>query len=77
MGPSVAPDGASTVGGALDIAAMLLLPAAGWRCTNLVAGASHIRLRDYLLVTLLGMMPGIEAITPDRPPIRLRAMSGR
>jgi uncharacterized membrane protein YdjX (TVP38/TMEM64 family) len=30
---------------------------------NLVAGASHIRLRDFFLGTLLGMAPGVLAIT--------------
>jgi len=30
---------------------------------NLAAGASHVRLRDFLLGTALGMLPGIAAIT--------------
>lgn len=30
---------------------------------NLVAGASHIRFRDYFIGTLIGMTPGFIAIT--------------
>jgi uncharacterized membrane protein YdjX (TVP38/TMEM64 family) len=30
---------------------------------NLVAGASHIRFRDYLLGTFIGMLPGIVGLT--------------
>ena len=39
------------------------LPLAPFTIVNIVAGASHIRLRDYLLGTALGMAPGIAAIT--------------
>jgi phospholipase D1/2 len=44
------------------IVAMLvirLLPIAPYTVVNVVAGASHIRFRDYLIGTLLGMTPGI------------------
>jgi phosphatidylserine/phosphatidylglycerophosphate/cardiolipin synthase-like enzyme/uncharacterized membrane protein YdjX (TVP38/TMEM64 family) len=44
------------------VMAMLLiriLPIAPFTIVNMVAGASHIRLRDFLLGTLLGMAPGI------------------
>jgi phosphatidylserine/phosphatidylglycerophosphate/cardiolipin synthase-like enzyme/uncharacterized membrane protein YdjX (TVP38/TMEM64 family) len=44
------------------IVAMLIiriLPIAPFTVVNVVAGASHIRLRDFLLGTLLGMAPGI------------------
>jgi len=35
------------------------LPIAPFTVVNVVAGVSHIRLRDYLIGTLLGMLPGI------------------
>jgi uncharacterized membrane protein YdjX (TVP38/TMEM64 family) len=38
------------------------LPIAPFIIVNLVAGASHIRFRDYMIGTFLGMLPGI-AIT--------------
>ncbi|HVL76712.1 MAG TPA: VTT domain-containing protein, partial [Noviherbaspirillum sp.] len=44
------------------IAAMIvirMLPIAPFTVVNIVAGTSHIRLRDYLIGTLLGMLPGI------------------
>jgi uncharacterized membrane protein YdjX (TVP38/TMEM64 family) len=40
-----------------------LLPLAPFTLTNLVAGASGIRIRDFTLGTALGMAPGILAIT--------------
>jgi uncharacterized membrane protein YdjX (TVP38/TMEM64 family) len=36
-----------------------ILPIAPFTIVNIVAGASHIRLRDFLLGTLFGMTPGI------------------
>ena len=36
-----------------------MLPVAPFTVVNVVAGASHISLRDYLIGTLLGMLPGI------------------
>lgn len=48
------------------ILAMLLvrvLPLAPFSVVNIVAGASHIRLRDYLIGTALGMTPGILLTT--------------
>lgn len=41
------------------MAVVRLLPIAPFTIVNVVAGASHLRLRDYLLGTLLGMSPGI------------------
>jgi phospholipase D1/2 len=35
-----------------------MLPVAPYTVVNVVAGASHIRFRDYLIGTLLGMAPG-------------------
>lgn len=39
------------------------LPLAPYGVVNVVSGASHIRLRDYLLGTALGMLPGILLTT--------------
>lgn len=38
------------------------MPVAPYTVVNIVAGASHIRFTDFLLGTLLGMVPGILAI---------------
>lgn len=40
-----------------------LIPVAPFTVVNLVAGASHIRFRDFLLGTIFGMVPGVIAIT--------------
>jgi uncharacterized membrane protein YdjX (TVP38/TMEM64 family) len=40
-----------------------MLPIAPFSIVNVVAGASHIRWRDFLLGTLLGLLPGIAALT--------------
>jgi phospholipase D1/2 len=48
--------------GILAMVVVRLLPIAPFTVVNVVAGASHLRFRDYLLGTLLGMSPGI-AIT--------------
>lgn len=45
--------------GVVAMAAVRVLPIAPFTIVNLVAGASHIRLRDYILGTLIGMGPGI------------------
>jgi len=47
------------------IVAMLtvrMLPVAPFTLVNLVAGASHLRARDFVLGTVFGMAPGIAAI---------------
>jgi phospholipase D1/2 len=49
--------------GVLAVAAVRLVPIAPFTLVNLVAGASHVRLRDFLLGTALGVSPGILAIT--------------
>ncbi|MDB5761128.1 MAG: hypothetical protein JWQ21_123 [Herminiimonas sp.] len=48
--------------GILAMMVIRVLPIAPFTVINVVAGASHIRFRDYMLGTLLGMTPGI-AIT--------------
>lgn len=49
--------------GLVAILTVRLLPLAPFTIVNMVAGASHIRLRDFLAGTVLGMGPGIVAIT--------------
>jgi phosphatidylserine/phosphatidylglycerophosphate/cardiolipin synthase-like enzyme/uncharacterized membrane protein YdjX (TVP38/TMEM64 family) len=48
--------------GVLAVAAVRLVPVAPFTLVNLVAGASHVRLRDFFLGTLLGVLPGILGI---------------
>lgn len=45
--------------GLLTMATVRLIPIAPFTVVNLVAGASHITLRDYVLGSLIGMAPGI------------------
>lgn len=45
--------------GIAAMAVIRLLPIAPFTVVNVVAGASHLGLRDYLLGTLIGMAPGI------------------
>jgi len=49
--------------GITTMAAVRLIPIAPFTIVNLVAGASHIGFRDYLLGTALGMLPGVAALT--------------
>ncbi len=49
--------------GLVTMITIRLLPIAPYTVVNIVAGASHIRLRDFMLGTTLGMAPGIIAIT--------------
>jgi len=49
--------------GLSTVATVRFLPIAPFTVVNLVAGASHIRFRDFILGTILGMAPGILAIT--------------
>lgn len=49
--------------GVVTMAVIRLIPVAPFTVVNLVAGASHIRFRDYLAGTAIGMIPGIAAIT--------------
>lgn len=49
--------------GIVTVAAVHLMPVAPFSMVNLVAGASHIRLRDFVFGTLFGMLPGILAIS--------------
>ena len=49
--------------GLLAVVAVRMLPVAPFAVVNMVAGASHIRLRDLLLGTLIGISPGTLAMT--------------
>jgi phospholipase D1/2 len=49
--------------GLLTVTAMRIIPVAPFAVVNLVAGASHIRFRDFFLGTLLGMAPGTLALS--------------
>lgn len=48
--------------GVLAVAIVRCIPIAPFTVINLVAGASHIRLRHFLIGTALGMAPGMLAI---------------
>lgn len=45
--------------GIVTVIVLRLLPIAPFTIVNLVAGASHIRLRDFMIGSVLGMVPGI------------------
>jgi phospholipase D1/2 len=47
----------------LTVAAVRMLPIAPFTLVNLVAGAMHVRYRDYMVGTALGMIPGILMMT--------------
>ncbi len=49
--------------GVMAIITVRIIPVAPFTLINLVAGASHIKLTDFFWGTLLGMLPGILAIT--------------
>ena len=49
--------------GILAVAVLRMVPVAPYTVVNLVAGASHLRLGRFLLGTLIGMTPGIGALT--------------
>lgn len=48
--------------GITAVAAVRMLPVTHFTIVSLVAGASHIRARDFVVGTILGMAPGIGAI---------------
>lgn len=61
--------------GLLTMLIVRIVPVAPFTIINLVAGASHIRFRDFLWGTILGMTPGILGITllTDRVVASLRS----
>jgi uncharacterized membrane protein YdjX (TVP38/TMEM64 family)/phosphatidylserine/phosphatidylglycerophosphate/cardiolipin synthase-like enzyme len=48
--------------GVLTSIALRLVPIAPFSMINLVAGASHIKFRDFMLGTLIGQLPGMIAV---------------
>jgi len=48
--------------GIFTVITLRLIPVAPFSIINIVAGISHIRLKDFILGTLIGMIPGITAI---------------
>jgi phospholipase D1/2 len=48
--------------GILAVVTIRILPVAPFSIINLVAGASHIRLRDFLIGTVIGELPGLVGI---------------
>jgi len=49
--------------GLIAIAFVRMLPVAPFSIVNVVAGASHIRWSDFLLGTVIGLLPGIVTMT--------------
>jgi phosphatidylserine/phosphatidylglycerophosphate/cardiolipin synthase-like enzyme/uncharacterized membrane protein YdjX (TVP38/TMEM64 family) len=49
--------------GIVTVAVVRMLPIAPFTLVNMVAGAMHVRYRDFLLGTLVGMTPGLLAMT--------------
>jgi len=49
--------------GIVASAIIRIIPVAPFSIINMIAGISHVRFRDYLIGTLIGMAPGIFAIT--------------
>jgi phospholipase D1/2 len=49
--------------GLITIAFVRMLPIAPFSIVNVVAGASHIRWSDFLLGTLIGLIPGVVTMT--------------
>lgn len=45
--------------GLLSVIIIRLLPIAPFAIVNMIAGATHLRLRDFVLGSLLGMLPGV------------------
>lgn len=60
--------------GILTVMAMRMLPVAPFTVLNIVAGASGIRFRDFVLGSVLGMLPGLAAVSlfVDRLVVALR-----
>jgi uncharacterized membrane protein YdjX (TVP38/TMEM64 family) len=49
--------------GVLLVATLRLVPIAHFSVINLASGATHVRLRDFFIGTVIGCIPGIAAIT--------------
>ncbi|MDO6461936.1 VTT domain-containing protein [Granulosicoccaceae sp. 1_MG-2023] len=49
--------------GVMAVALLRMVPVAPYTVFNLIAGASHVSFRHYMLGTLLGLLPGIGTLT--------------
>jgi uncharacterized membrane protein YdjX (TVP38/TMEM64 family) len=49
--------------GVVSMVGLRLLPVAPFTAINLIAGASHVRFSDFMIGTVLGMLPGIVLMT--------------
>lgn len=49
--------------GVMAIITVRLIPVAPFTLINMLAGASHIKLRDFVIGTVIGLLPGIIMIT--------------
>jgi uncharacterized membrane protein YdjX (TVP38/TMEM64 family) len=49
--------------GIVTVTMVRIVPIAPFTVINMVAGASHIRFSDYMLGTLIGLTPGLMALT--------------
>jgi uncharacterized membrane protein YdjX (TVP38/TMEM64 family) len=49
--------------GIMAVAALRMLPVAPYTVVNMAAGASHLQLGKFMLGSLLGLAPGVAAIT--------------
>lgn len=47
----------------MAIITVRLIPVAPFTLINMLAGASHIKLRDFVIGTVIGLLPGIIMIT--------------
>ncbi|HXE38149.1 MAG TPA: VTT domain-containing protein [Azonexus sp.] len=48
--------------GVLAVVVIRMLPIAPFAIVNMIAGTSHLRMRDFVLGTILGMLPGTVLI---------------
>lgn len=49
--------------GIIAVTALRIIPTAPFTFINIISGASHIRFTDYLIGTVLGMVPGIAVLS--------------
>jgi phospholipase D1/2 len=49
--------------GVLSVLAVRVVPVAPFTIVNLVAGSSHVRFRDFLIGTVIGMLPGLVGLS--------------
>jgi uncharacterized membrane protein YdjX (TVP38/TMEM64 family) len=61
--------------GVLAVVTLRVVPVAPFTIVNLVAGSSHVRLRDFLLGTIIGMAPGVTALSLAADRVALAARS--